>query len=490
MTGVVTAAAALATGLRAGHAGRRRGRRPGGERGRGGRRGARADGAVAGHVRGGVRHDRQPARSSPTGRVHAFCHAVPGRWHLMSVMLSAAGSLRWFRDAIAPGSSFDDLVGAAAGVPAGSDGLLFLPYLSGERCPHPDPLARGAFVGLTLGHDRRHLDARGAGGRRLRAARRDGPDGRCRDARAGADPGVRRGYRQPGLAADPRGRAGCRDRHAQHDRGRGVRGRVLAAVGAGWFATVEAAADSVVRATPAAQPGPDAAAVRGGPRPVPHALPGARARVPPDLTRGGPDSPRAWRHGATARCIEPRSRRTRPRGLRGAVRTRARRRRAAGRRRRAVPGRSRTMRARRPGAPAGGSRPRSARARTGRCGRASPPSTIEPRVEDVDEAGQPDAEPAPDVVERGERGRASPPRRRRRTVVDAGATGIAAGSPASAQQRPLADLGLPAPRRAAAAGGAGRVDRHVPDLAAVTGGAGQGLPPTMMPPPTPTSPDT
>src|SRR5215203_2053135 len=93
----------------------------------------------------------------PAGRVHAFCHAVPDRWHLMSVMLSAAGSLRWFRDTLAPEVPFGDLVADAAGVPAGSDGLWFLPYLSGERSPHPDALARGAFVGLTLGHDRRHL---------------------------------------------------------------------------------------------------------------------------------------------------------------------------------------------------------------------------------------------------------------------------------------------------------------------------------------------
>ncbi|MFL5670494.1 MAG: xylulokinase, partial [Chloroflexota bacterium] len=93
----------------------------------------------------------------PHGRVHAFCHAVPERWHMMSVMLSAAGSLRWFRDTLAPGVDFGDLVSEAAQVPPGSDGLLFLPYLSGERSPHADPLARGAFVGLTLGHDRRHM---------------------------------------------------------------------------------------------------------------------------------------------------------------------------------------------------------------------------------------------------------------------------------------------------------------------------------------------
>jgi xylulokinase len=93
----------------------------------------------------------------PEGRLHAFCHAVPGRWHLMGVMLSAAGSLRWFRDAVAPEMPFEELVREAAEAPPGSDGLLFLPYLTGERTPHPDPLARGAFVGLTVHHARSHL---------------------------------------------------------------------------------------------------------------------------------------------------------------------------------------------------------------------------------------------------------------------------------------------------------------------------------------------
>lgn len=91
------------------------------------------------------------------GRLHAFCHAVPGKWHFMGVMLSAAGSLRWFRDALAPGMEFSDLVEPSASVSAGSDGLFFLPYLTGERTPHPDPLARGAFVGLTVRHGREHM---------------------------------------------------------------------------------------------------------------------------------------------------------------------------------------------------------------------------------------------------------------------------------------------------------------------------------------------
>ena len=93
----------------------------------------------------------------PEGRLHAFCHAVPGRWHFMGVMLSAAGSLQWYRDTLAPGVSFDDLLHEAESVPAGSEGLLYLPYLSGERTPHPDPLARGAFIGLTLRHTRGHM---------------------------------------------------------------------------------------------------------------------------------------------------------------------------------------------------------------------------------------------------------------------------------------------------------------------------------------------
>ncbi len=97
------------------------------------------------------------AMVEPDGRLHAFCHAVPGLWHFMGVMLSAAGSLQWYRDALAPGISFDDLLKEAEAAPAGSGGLQFLPYLSGERTPYPDPLARGAFVGLTLRHGRAHL---------------------------------------------------------------------------------------------------------------------------------------------------------------------------------------------------------------------------------------------------------------------------------------------------------------------------------------------
>src|SRR3954467_1297589 len=87
-------------------------------------------------------------------RVHVFCHAVPGTWHAMGVMLSAAGSLQWLRDTIAPDVAFDTLMDEAAKWPPGCEGLLFAPYLAGERTPHADPDARGAFAGLSLRHDR------------------------------------------------------------------------------------------------------------------------------------------------------------------------------------------------------------------------------------------------------------------------------------------------------------------------------------------------
>jgi xylulokinase len=194
----------------------------------------------------------------PAGRVHAFCHAVPGRWHMMSVMLSAAGSLRWLRDAVAPDVSFGDLVAQAADVPAGSGGLWFLPYLSGERSPHPDPLARGAFVGLTLAHDRRHL---------TRAVL----EGVAFGLRDGLDLMVAAGMPAPDqIRASGGGTASDLWRQILADvldaeiatvnttEGAAYGAGLLAAVGAGWYPSVEAAAAALVTATPVAAPGPDA----------------------------------------------------------------------------------------------------------------------------------------------------------------------------------------------------------------------------------------
>jgi xylulokinase len=85
-------------------------------------------------------------------RVHVFCHAVPGTWHAMGVMLSAAGSAAWLRHALA--AQLPTLDAEAAAWTPGTEGLLFAPYLTGERTPYPDPDVRGAFTGLSLRHDR------------------------------------------------------------------------------------------------------------------------------------------------------------------------------------------------------------------------------------------------------------------------------------------------------------------------------------------------
>ncbi|MGB8876972.1 MAG: xylulokinase [Solirubrobacteraceae bacterium] len=92
--------------------------------------------------------------ADPEARVHAFCHAVPDAWHAMGVMLSAAGSLTWLRNVAASDISYDELLAMADAWPAGTENLIFLPYLAGERTPHADPDARGAFAGLSLRHDR------------------------------------------------------------------------------------------------------------------------------------------------------------------------------------------------------------------------------------------------------------------------------------------------------------------------------------------------
>lgn len=104
-------------------------------------------------------HSDGPALD-PGGRLHGFCHAVPGAYHLMAVTLSAGGAFAWLRDtlrAIAPDLGYSQLVALAAAVPPGADGLLFAPYLAGERTPHLDPLARGAWVGLTGRHGLGHM---------------------------------------------------------------------------------------------------------------------------------------------------------------------------------------------------------------------------------------------------------------------------------------------------------------------------------------------
>jgi len=181
------------------------------------------------------------------GRLHAFCHAVPDRWHLMGVMLSAAGSLRWYRDALAPGVAFEELVEEAAEVPPGSDGLLFLPYLTGERTPYPDPLARGAFVGLTVHHGRAHLTRAVLEGvafgmrdslELMRAAGIQPPD------QIRATGGGSRSALWRRILADVLGASIVTTPSAE---GAAQGAATLAAVGAGWFDTVQDACRALVR---------------------------------------------------------------------------------------------------------------------------------------------------------------------------------------------------------------------------------------------------
>lgn len=98
----------------------------------------------------------EAAEFDPSGAAHTFCHAN-NAWHAMGVMLSCGGAVRWYRDTFTPGSDYSSMNDAAAAAPAGCDGLVFLPYLTGERCPHQDPFARAGFLGLTLGHSPNHL---------------------------------------------------------------------------------------------------------------------------------------------------------------------------------------------------------------------------------------------------------------------------------------------------------------------------------------------
>ncbi len=155
MTGHVTPASAAATGLPAGlpvaaGAGDNAASAVG--------NGIVREGLVSSSIgtSGVVFADSARPRIDPRGRLHAFCHAVPGRYHLMGVTLSAGGSLRWWREA-AGGDDYDAMAALAAQAPPGCEGLVFLPYLAGERTPHLDPRARGAFVGLNLRHTQAHL---------------------------------------------------------------------------------------------------------------------------------------------------------------------------------------------------------------------------------------------------------------------------------------------------------------------------------------------
>ncbi|MBI1853159.1 MAG: xylulokinase [Planctomycetes bacterium] len=201
----------------------------------------------------------------PRGRLHAFCHAVPNRWHLMGVMLMAGGSLRHLRDTVFPelrrrrDGGYPAIDRLAAGVDPGASSLLYLPYLCGERSPHKDPKARGAFVGLALHHGRAHLARAVLEG--VAFAMRDSLEV----------------FSQLGIAATRVRMTGGGARSAvwrqifadvfdlpvdtvAADEGAAYGAALLAAVGAGTFPDVPSAVRSWVQARPGARPRPAIAA--------------------------------------------------------------------------------------------------------------------------------------------------------------------------------------------------------------------------------------
>jgi xylulokinase len=201
----------------------------------------------------------------PKGRVHTFCHAVPNRWHVMGVTQGAGLSLRWFRDQFGAGPDdgrdpYERLTDEAAEVPAGADGLLWTPYLMGERTPHLDPNARAALVGLTASHTRAHV---------VRALL-EGVTFSLRDTleifremqvpvneiRLGGGGARSKLWRQ--IQADVYGREVAT---VKAEEGAAYGAAMLAGVGAGAWPSVDAACDAVVSVAERIRRNPDAAAM-------------------------------------------------------------------------------------------------------------------------------------------------------------------------------------------------------------------------------------
>jgi len=206
----------------------------------------------------------------PKGRLHTFCHAIPGRWHVMGVTQAAGLSLRWFRDRFGTGGDssmtgsmddpYDSLTAEAATVPAGCDGLLWAPYLMGERTPYLDPQARAALVGLTASHTRAHV---------IRAIL-EGVAFSLRDTLTifgEMNVPVRNIRLGGGGARSPVWRQIQADVYEQGveiveaEEGAAYGAAILAGVGAGVWRSVEEACDAVVRVAQRVAPRPDSAAV-------------------------------------------------------------------------------------------------------------------------------------------------------------------------------------------------------------------------------------
>jgi xylulokinase len=198
--------------------------------------------------------------TDPQGRLHTFCHAVPGRWHVMGVTQAAGLSLRWFRDQLGNGASYEQLTAEAARVPPGADGVLWAPYLMGERTPHCDPNARAALVGLAASHGRGHIVRALMEG--VAFSLRDTlsifaelrvPVDSVRLGGGGSRSGL---WRQ--IQADVYGHTVD---IAQADEGAAYGAAMLAGVGIGLWPTVDAACDALVRPATQTRPQPEVVAL-------------------------------------------------------------------------------------------------------------------------------------------------------------------------------------------------------------------------------------
>ncbi|MCA9290536.1 MAG: xylulokinase [Phycisphaerales bacterium] len=199
-------------------------------------------------------------RPDPTGGLHAFCHAAPERWHLMGVMLSAGGSLRWLAETLGR-CDYDVMLDAASTVRPGAEGAMFAPYLAGERMPHVDPYVRGAFVGLTARHGAAHL---------VRAV----IEGVSFGLAAGLDRLGALGIEATAVRVSGGGAAHASWRRVLADvfdrplvtvnsvHGAAFGAALLASVGAGVHTDVATAAGALVRVVETIDPGPDAARYR------------------------------------------------------------------------------------------------------------------------------------------------------------------------------------------------------------------------------------
>ncbi len=228
-------------------------------------------------------HTDEPAYD-PQGRVHTFCHAVRGAWHVMGVTQGAGLSLQWFRNQLAPGTDYDALTAEAATTSCCSQGLFWLPYLMGERTPHLDASARGGWIGMTARHTRRRSDPGRAGGRFLQPEglpghhRDDGRSGAQRELSGG---GARSAFWRQ-MLADVFGKPVVT---LETQEGSAYGAAILALVGTGVFDSVTEACHAVVREVETVCPRPHESQLYARPRSVHVVVPDAEADLPADSKR-------------------------------------------------------------------------------------------------------------------------------------------------------------------------------------------------------------